>query len=64
MFPGPNYNPATFDAPLSEHELNAAVAAGILAPPALTTASGFDQLVIKVPVVKFDDHGHGHGHGH
>jgi hypothetical protein len=59
--PGPNYNPATFDAPLSEHALNEAV---VLAAPAPTTALGLGPLVIKVPVSKFDDHGHGHGPGH
>ena len=63
VFPGPNFNAATFRAPLAECDLNAAVAAGVLAAPITTTAAGFGPLVIRVPVVKFDDHGHGHG-GH
>jgi hypothetical protein len=56
--PGPNYNPATFDAPLSEHELDDAVAAGVLSAPLPTTAAGLGPLVIKVPVSKPKHHGH------
>lgn len=58
VFPGPNFNPATFDPPLSEHALNAAVSAGVLAPPATTVDAGFGPLVIKVPVSKPHHHGH------
>jgi hypothetical protein len=60
VFQGANYNAATFHAPLSERDMNRAVSAGILATPLLTNEAGFDQLVFKVPVVRFhDDHGHG-----
>ncbi len=56
--PGPSFNAATFDAPLSEHDINKAVADGVLAAPITTTAAGFGPLVITVPVTKFKDHGH------
>jgi len=56
VFPGPNFNAATFHAPLSEAGINAAVTAGILAAPVTTTAAGFGPLVIRVPVREF--HGH------
>jgi hypothetical protein len=42
--------------PLSEPELNAAIAAGKLNPVQLTTDLGFDPLVIKEKIKKFDDH--------
>src|SRR6185503_19315722 len=48
VFPGPNFNPATFVAPLSESALNTAIAAGVLAAPITTTAAGFGPLVIRV----------------
>ncbi len=51
VFPGPNFNAATYHPPLSLAEMNDAVSAGILAPPLLTTDAGFDPLVIKVPVI-------------
>lgn len=54
VFPGPKFNPATFVAPLSERELNAAVAAGVMSPPLTTTAAGFGPLVIQVPVQEFE----------
>ena len=50
VFPGPNFNAATFRAPLSERDINAAVGAGILNAPITTTAAGFGPLVIRVPV--------------
>ncbi len=53
VFPGPNFNAATFDAPLSEHDINKAVDDGVLAAPITTTAAGFGPLVITVPVTKF-----------
>lgn len=60
VFPGPNFNAATFHAPLSEHDMNTAIAAGILGAPLTTVQAGFDPLVFKVPVTKVKDHGHGH----
>jgi hypothetical protein len=60
VFQGPNFNAATWHPLLSEREMNAAVAAGVLNPPETTSAAGFGPLVIKVPVSEFDDHGHGH----
>jgi hypothetical protein len=54
VFQGPNFNAATFKAPLSEREINAAVAAGILAAPSTTTAAGFGPLVIRVPIREVD----------
>jgi hypothetical protein len=59
VFPGPNFNAATFQAPLSEHDMNTAIAAGILGAPLTTVQAGFDPLVFKVPVTKVNDHGHG-----
>ncbi|MEO7730517.1 MAG: hypothetical protein ABIY55_06055 [Kofleriaceae bacterium] len=56
VFPGPSFNAATFDAPLSEHDINDAVAAGVLAAPITTTAAGFGPLVITVPVTKLKGH--------
>jgi hypothetical protein len=56
VFTGPNFNAATFHAPLSEQSMNAAVTAGILAAPATTTAAGFGPLVIRVPVSEFHNH--------
>ena len=58
VFPGPNFNAATFKAPLSEKALNTAVAAGILNAPLTTVAAGFPPLVIKVPVKEFEDNQH------
>ena len=58
VFPGPNFNATTFDPPLSECDMNAAIAAGVLAAPLTTIEAGFGPLVIKVPVSKFKDHGH------
>lgn len=55
VFPGPSFNAATFVAPLSERELNAAVAAGTLNPPITTTAAGFGPLVIQVPVKEVEN---------
>jgi hypothetical protein len=55
VFQGPNFNAATFPVPLSEREMNAAVAAGILNPPETTTAAGFGPLVIQVPVKEFEN---------
>jgi hypothetical protein len=56
VFQGPNFNAATWRPQLSEREMNAAVAAGILNPPENTTDAGFGPLVIKVPVKEFDGH--------
>jgi hypothetical protein len=56
VFTGPNFNAATFHAPLSERDMNTAVRAGILATPATTTDAGFGPLVIRVPVSEFHDH--------
>jgi len=53
VFPGPNFNAATWRPVLNERALNRAVAAGILNAPITTIAAGFDQLVIKVPVSEF-----------
>jgi hypothetical protein len=56
VFTGPNYNAATFDAPLSEKDVNRAVADGVLGPVLKTTDAGFDPLVFTVPVTKFKGH--------
>jgi len=67
VFPGPNFNAQTFRPTLAECDLDAAVAAGVLAAPITTSDAGFGPLVIRVPVSKVKDHGHGHGdddHGH
>jgi hypothetical protein len=56
VFQGPNFNAATFTAPLSESSMNAAVTAGVLNAPLTTTAAGFGPLVIKVPVSEFEQH--------
>jgi hypothetical protein len=55
VFPGPNFNEATFRAPVSEREMDRAIAAGILAAPVTTTDAGFGPLVFKVPVTKVKD---------
>jgi hypothetical protein len=52
VFQGPNFNAATFRAPLSEREMERAIAAGILAAPVTTVEAGFDPLVFKVPVTR------------
>ncbi|HEX8111352.1 MAG TPA: hypothetical protein VF516_26665 [Kofleriaceae bacterium] len=54
VFPGPNFNAATFVPPRSESGLNAAIAAGVLNPPLTSTAAGLGPLVIKVPVSEFE----------
>ena len=54
VFPGPNFDPATFVPPRSESGLDAAAAAGVLSPPLKTTDAGFGPLVIKVPVKEFE----------
>jgi hypothetical protein len=51
VFPGPNYDAATYTPVRTEAAMNAQIAAGILAAPITTTAAGFDQLVIRVPVL-------------
>jgi hypothetical protein len=56
VFTGPNFNAATFRAPLSERDMNAAIRAGVLAAPLTTVQAGFDPLVFRVPVSEF--HGH------
>jgi hypothetical protein len=56
VFQGPNFNAATFRAPLSEREMERSIAAGILAAPVTTTDAGFDQLVFRVPVSKVRGH--------
>ena len=50
VFPGPNFNPATFIAPRSELAMNISIAFGILAAPVTTTDAGFGPLVFTVPV--------------
>lgn len=49
VFPGPNFNAATWDAPRSVDEMNDRIASGELGAPLLTTQAGFDPLVITVP---------------
>ena len=56
VFKGPNFNAATWVPPLNETELNRAIASGQLGPVQLTTDLGFDPLVIKEKIKKFDDH--------
>lgn len=51
VFPGPNFDAATYKPVRSEAAMNAQIAAGILAAPITTTAAGFDQLVLRVPVL-------------
>jgi hypothetical protein len=58
VFKGPNFDLATWVPPLSETELNAAIAAGKLGPVTLTTAVVGDPLVIKEKIKKFDAHHH------
>ncbi len=50
VFPGPNFDAATWDSPTSVEGMNAAIAAGQLGAPLLSTQAGFDPLVLKVPV--------------
>jgi hypothetical protein len=54
VFPGPNFNPATYDPALSVKEMNKQIAAGILGAPLLSTQAGFDPLVLTVPITKAD----------
>ncbi|MEO7736142.1 MAG: hypothetical protein ABIY55_34610 [Kofleriaceae bacterium] len=50
VFPGPNFNAATFIAPRSEFAMNISIAFGVLAAPITTTDAGFGPLVFTVPV--------------
>jgi hypothetical protein len=51
LFPGPNFDPATYVTPKSVAQMNAHSAAGILSPVMTLPEAGFPEVVLRIPVV-------------
>ena len=50
VFPGPNYNAATYQPAKSVHDMNAQIAAGVLGPVLTLPEAGFPPVVLNFPV--------------
>jgi hypothetical protein len=50
LFPGPNFNPATYVTAKSPQEMLAQSAAGILTPVMTLSQAGFPNLVLFTPI--------------
>jgi hypothetical protein len=50
LFPGPNFDPATYVTPKDVRQMNALSAAGVLTPVMTLPEAGFPEVVLRIPV--------------